>query len=231
MLGAAEGGEYRNLFREMLHKSEKEVNKRLAETWHFLFEGNPLTESIFFRAGATPEGDKMGYITNTESGWVTSEAMSYGMMVAVQFDKKDVFDSLWTWATKYMRHVTGKYKDFFAWQCSLAGQKMDPTPAPDGEEWFATSLIFAHNRWQSTGRYNYEAEALNLLVALADPQRGMFNEQAVPTLNPVQPTITNPSYHLPAFYEVRHETDQTTASTPLTPRISPPPHCRSGAVS
>jgi oligosaccharide reducing-end xylanase len=66
---------------------------------------NPLAQ-----AGTTPDGDKMGYVMNTESGWVTSEAMSYGMMIAVQFNQKDVFDSLWTWAWHNMRHVTGKYK-------------------------------------------------------------------------------------------------------------------------
>ena len=202
MLGAAEGGQYRNLFSEMLHKSEAEIDKKLGDTWRLLFEGNPTNEAIYFPVGATPEGDKLGYMTNTESGWVTSEAMSYGMMAAVQFDKKEVFDSLWAWSIRYMRHTTGKYKDFFAWQCSLAGQKMDPTPAPDGEEWFATALIFAHNRWSSTGRYNYEKEALNLLAAMADSQRGMFNVKGEVTLNPVQPTITNPSYHLPQFYEV-----------------------------
>lgn len=79
---------------------------------------------------------------------------------------------------------------------------MDATPAPDGEEWFATALIFAHTRFGSQGRYNYEAEALNLLKALADTRRGMFNDKGGVTLNPVQPTITNPSYHLPHFCEV-----------------------------
>lgn len=52
----------------------------------------------------------MAYIMNTESGWVTSEGMSYGMMIAVQFNQKDFFDQLWTWASHNMRHVTGKYK-------------------------------------------------------------------------------------------------------------------------
>ncbi len=201
----------------------------------------------------------MGYVMNSESGWVTSEGMSYGMMIAVQFNQRDVFDQLWAWAIKNMRHVTGKYKgessrvessraavwmhgkmhgwmdgwlggagvvdsltptpipptqpppnptkptptpDFFAWQCSLAGQKMDATPAPDGEEWFATALIFAHTRWNSSGRHDYEGEALKLLKALADTRRGMFTDQGMVTLNPVQPTITNPSYHVPHFYEI-----------------------------
>lgn len=91
---------------------------------------------------------------------------------------------------------------FFAWQCSVAGQKMDATPAPDGEEWIASALIFAHTRWTSMGRYDYEREALTLLQAMADPRRGMFNEHGGVTLNPVQPTITNPSYHVPHFLEL-----------------------------
>lgn len=79
---------------------------------------------------------------------------------------------------------------------------MDATPAPDGEEWIATALIFAHTRWASAGRYDYEKEALALLKTMADPRRGMFNEKGGVTLNPVQPTITNPSYHVPHFLEV-----------------------------
>jgi oligosaccharide reducing-end xylanase len=202
MLGAAEGGLYRNLFAEMLHKSDAEVEKKLQDTWRFLFEGNVSTEAIYVPVGETPEGDKLGYVLNTESGWVTSEAMSYGMMVAVQYDRRETFDALWSWASRYMRHVTGRYKGFFAWKCSLAGRKLDGTPAPDAEEWIATALIFANNRWMSQGRYDYEKEAVALLLGMGDPRRGMFTKHGEVTLNPVRPVITNPSYHLPHFYEV-----------------------------
>ena len=60
LTGAAEGGEYRNLFREMLHKSERDIDRRLAGTWNQLFAGNPANEAIYFAAGTTPDGDKVG---------------------------------------------------------------------------------------------------------------------------------------------------------------------------
>ena len=36
--------------------------------------------------------------------------------------------------------------------------------APDGDEWFAAALVFAHNRWGDTsGKYNYGTEAQKTL--------------------------------------------------------------------
>ncbi len=48
LVGAADGGEYRNLFGEMLHKSEREVDHKLRQTWRMLFEGNAKNEAIFY---------------------------------------------------------------------------------------------------------------------------------------------------------------------------------------
>lgn len=50
-VGAAEGGEYRNLFKEMIHKSDREIDHKLKETWRMLFEGSPKNEAIFFPVG------------------------------------------------------------------------------------------------------------------------------------------------------------------------------------
>ena len=85
------------------------------------------------------------------------------------------------------------------------------TPAADGEEYFATSLLFASARWgNGEGIYNYNKEAQEILKTMlhqADDGQGvnMFNkEHKMPVFCPIgnAATFSDPSYHLPAFYEV-----------------------------
>ena len=75
--------------------------------------------------------------------------MSYGLMLAVQLDKRDEFDRLWRWAKAHMYHADGPRRGYFAWQCRFDGTVIDPGSASDGEEWFAMTLLFAANRWGS----------------------------------------------------------------------------------
>jgi oligosaccharide reducing-end xylanase len=95
------------------------------------------------------------------------------------------------------------------------GKVMDPMPAPDGEEYFVTALYFAHARWGSgQGTYDYRAQADQLLEALRlREQKGgvtsIFNrEHNQPRFTPNTADFasngdhTDPSYHVPAFYEV-----------------------------
>lgn len=50
-----------------------------------------------------------------------TEGMSYGMMMAVQMDRQDIFDKLWTFTDRYMRQRSGKYEGYFAWSVKLDG--------------------------------------------------------------------------------------------------------------
>src|SRR5438094_4518739 len=103
--------------------------------------------------------------------------------------------------------------------CKTDGTPNEETPAPDGEEYFAMALLFAGNRWPGGhGIYDYHAEANRLLTAMVhrDIKSGptKFGERKVgpevsleygmilfvPGIMP-QP-FTDPSYHLPAFYEL-----------------------------
>lgn len=68
-------------------------------------------------------------------------------MIAVQFDRKDIFDRLWRWSKKYMQHQEGLLKGYFAWSCQTDGTRNAQGPASDGELYYVTSLIFASNRW------------------------------------------------------------------------------------
>jgi len=98
------------------------------------------------------------------------------------------------------------------------GVANDEMPAPDGEQYFATSLYFAAARWgNGSGIYNYRAEADRLLSDMKNralitgatvkgemTAGAMFEPQT--KLVRFTPDVANwnhtdPSYQLPAFYE------------------------------
>ena len=202
--GAAYTGNYRNLFREYGY-SEDEINKKVESTWEKLFYGTK-DERLYY-----PVGDNMAYIYTADTDDVRSEGMSYGMMICVQMDKQEEFNCLWKWAKTHMQHKSGEYKGYFAWQMNTNGTIKSNTPASDGEEYFATALLFASARWgNGKGIYNYHKEAQEILTTMlhqADAGQGvnMFDStHKMPVFCPIgsAATYTDPSYHLPAFYEV-----------------------------
>ena len=203
-VGAVSTGNYRNMFKELGY-SDAEIDKKVESAWQKLFYGTD-EERIYY-----PVGDDMAYIYTADTDDVRSEGMSYGMMICVQMDKQEEFDRLWKWAKTHMQHKSGEFKGYFAWQMNTNGTIKDNTPAADGEEYFATSLLFASARWgNGEGIYNYNKEAQEILKTMlhqADDGQGvnMFNkEHKMPVFCPIgnAATFSDPSYHLPAFYEV-----------------------------
>jgi oligosaccharide reducing-end xylanase len=217
--GAYATGKYRNLFAETGHSSTA-IQEKIDAAYQQLFHGDPQSQAVFFSAGRNASGH-LAYVTDWANHDVRTEGMSYGMMIAVQMNKKDDFDALWNWTKTYMYAGNPQHPSYgyFFWSCKTDGTPNEETPAPDGEEYFAMSLLFAANRWGSgKGIYDYKAEAERLLTAMRhrDTKGGMtrfgrrvvgpeVNEQHamilfVPGVMP-QP-FTDPSYHLPAFYEL-----------------------------
>lgn len=199
--GAFETGNYRNLLAEMGYK-QKEIDARLEEIFSNLFEG---PQKIYFETG-----DSMAYISDIKNNDVRSEGMSYGMMIAVQLDKKEMFDRLWRWSRHYMQHREGALKGYFRWSCGIDGTPNSQGPASDGELYFITSLIFASNRWGNESGIDYLSEAQFILNSSMDKTG---EDGVTPLIHPEQQLITfvptgfgagftDPSYHLPAFYEV-----------------------------
>ncbi|MDD4514278.1 glycosyl hydrolase family 8 [Massilibacteroides sp.] len=199
--GAFETREYRNLFAEMGYK-QADIDAKLKEVFDGVFFG---PDKVYFEVG-----DSMAYISDIKNQDARSEGMSYGMMIAVQFDRKDLFDRLWRWSKKYMQHKDGPLKGYFAWSCKTDGTRLAQGPASDGELYFITSLIFASNRWGNDTGINYLAEAQHILDC--SMQKAGMNRVA-PLINLEHKLITfvpdiwggrftDPSYHLPAFYEV-----------------------------
>ena len=207
--GAYYSGMYRNLFTELLNKSEMQVRVKVDSAFSQLFYGDDSTQRVYY-----PFGPDMAYIEDIFNRDVRTEGMSYGMMIAVQLDKKDVFDHLWKWAKTYMQFATGPYKGYFAWHCRPDGTVLDSTAASDGEEWFVMSLLFASARWRNgEGIYDYRTEAQEILNAMlhkeSEPGHGrvtnMFNkkEKLVAFVPEAQANhFTDPSYQLPHYYEL-----------------------------
>ncbi|KNY25189.1 glycosyl hydrolase family 8 [Pseudobacteroides cellulosolvens] len=205
-VGVYESGVYRNLFKEM-GKTDAEIQAKLDQAWSSLFEGDS-NHTIYY-----PVGSDEAFIKDVNNNDCRSEGQSYGMMICVQMDKQTEFNKLWKFAKNHMYHSSGQYKGFFGWQCNVTSpyNLKDNTPASDGEEYFATALLFAARRWgNGTGIFNYEAEAQALLDAMlhqADDGQGynMFNNnsnQVVFCPSAGNYDFTDPSYHLPGFYEL-----------------------------
>ena len=199
--GAFATRRYRNLFAELGYK-QKDIDKKLKSVFESVFYG---PDKVYFEVG-----DSMAYISDIKNHDVRTEGMSYGLMIAVQFDRKDIFDRLWRWGKKYMQHQEGPLKGYFAWSCKTDGTRNAQGPASAGELYYVTSLIFASNRWGNSTGINYLAEAQNILdcsmqkigMERVAPLINLEHQLITFTPDPFGGRFTDPSYHVPAFYEV-----------------------------
>lgn len=207
--GAASTGQYRNLFREYLEKTDAEIAAKVDAAWNQLFYGDENSERLFYPV----EGD-MAYVPDINNNDVRSEGLSYGLMISVQLNHQKEFNQIWKFAKQYMYYPSGPLRGYFAWHTAFDGRKLSAGPAPDGEEWFVMALFFASHRWgDGEGIFNYAAEAQALLRTMihkdADPGRGpitsMFDrvEKQI-NFTPHGPGagFTDPSYHVPAYTEL-----------------------------
>lgn len=196
--------QYRNLFLEAGH-SQEEIDRKVNAVFDSLFFGK---DRIYFEVG-----DSLGYVSDIKNKDVRTEGMSYGMMIAVQFDRKDVFDRIWRWGKKYMQMESG----YFRWTCRVDGSSHAFGPASDGELYYITALLFASNRWGNDTGINYLKEAQYLLDCIQPHEVTMPSWGNRPARTVVQSLIdpttklitfvpgsnyTDPSYHLPVFYEI-----------------------------
>jgi len=236
--GAVGTGQYRNMFRE-IGKSDSEIQSKLNGAWDSLFYGpndgnvgNSENKSVYKTVGSD-----MAFIEDISNGDIRTEGMSYGMMIAVQMNKKQEFDRLWKFAKTYMKCPRASQcqagtglDGYFSWQMRNTAPyaAIDQNPAPDGEEFYATALLFASGRWGNNGTFNYRADAQNLLDAMLDDTRdqgvnAMFDpEKKVIVFSPMGQSAlySDPSYHLPAFYEVWARYDQRSENRTIWQQVA-----------
>lgn len=182
------------------------VQAKIVDTWERLFTDNHPETQIYFESG-----DDLGYMVDTGNNDVRTEGQSYGMMMAVQMNRQDIFDRIWKWSKTYMYMEEGLHKGYFAWSCQLDGTKNAYGPAPDGEEYFALALYFASHRWgDRKAPFDYHRQATDLLkTCVHNGENGsgypMWDRdnhliKFVPEVD-----FSDPSYHLPHFYQLFSE--------------------------
>lgn len=221
--GAYATNEYPNLFLESGH-TEQDIDEKIAGAFEQLFHGDSATQRIYFPVGSNDNG-QLAYMLDVNNNDIRSEGMSYGMMIAVQLDKKPEFDALWNYAMtySYVDDPAHPAEGYFAWSLKRDGTPNSETPAPDGEEYFVTALYFASARWGAgEGIYNYKAWADKILTTMRHHPEKTGNvlnrtQTVGPMVNEEKKMIlfvpngpaggggrafTDPSYHLPAFYEL-----------------------------
>lgn len=221
--GAYATGQYRNLFAE-LGRSPQDIRKKIDGAFQQLFHGNPTNETVYSEAGSNSNGP-LAYLTDIKHRDVRSEGLSYGMIIAVQLDQKAEFDAIWNWSKTYLYVTETNHPSygFFAWQARTNGVRMSPFVAPDGEEYYVMALYFAAHRWgNGEGIYNYKRQADELLSRMLHrpkitgslPWRGgnrevtagpLFDKEhkmVLFTPSSERDRFSDPSYHLPAFYEL-----------------------------
>jgi len=193
---------YPNIFLEAGYK-QKDIDAKLAKAYHDIFEG---PNRVYFEVD-----DSMAYVSDVKNHDARTEGLSYGMMIAVQLNKKDVFDRIWRWSKKYLQHQVGPREAYFAWSINPKTMKKNSEgSASDGELYFVTDLLFASNRWGNNTGINYYAEARRILDAMwkKDGTGNIYNlfntEHKQISFVPEGDGYkwTDPSYHLPAFLEV-----------------------------
>lgn len=166
-----------------------------------------------------PQDPSQAFIWCADENDVRSEGQSYGMMIALQMNMQTEFDKLWRFAQQRMQFATNDaWNRYFRWQgqVTVTGNAINVNfgqngPAPDGDEYFAAALYLADRRWGSNGAINYEQEADAIASAMLN---NAGNAQGrVPIIDPQSNMVvffpqgnsaafSDPSYHLPAFYEL-----------------------------
>ncbi|MDR2557104.1 MAG: cadherin-like beta sandwich domain-containing protein, partial [Bacteroidales bacterium] len=205
----AQGAYYTDIYRNMFIEAGFDsiaVKNKLQTLWTHFFYGEE-NQKLYYEVG-TDEA----YILDVANNDVRSEGMGYGMMICVQMDKQAEFNRLWKWAKTKMQYTSGQYEGYFAWQLNANGTIKGNGPASDGEEYFIMALFFASNRWgDSEGIFNYSFEANEILrhcMRRGDAGGGVTNlfnsTQKQVTFVPYgnSASFTDPSYHLPAFYQL-----------------------------
>ena len=181
---------------------DAEVHRRVEECFRTIFFD---PEEKFYQ----DVDEDSGCMVDTGNVDARTEGMSYGMMMCVQMNRKDLFDRLWRFSTRYMLLDKGPHAGYFAWSVTPEGRHNAEGPAPDGEEYFAMALFMASDRWgEGEGIYAYAERAREILrhcvhqPELAEGGRAMWDEETALIRFVPEADFSDPSYHLPHFYTV-----------------------------
>lgn len=201
-----QSGQYRNILQEAGY-SQDEIDSKLQAMEQQFFKGDAENGRLYYEFG-----NDEAYILDIANDDIRTESMSYGMMICVQLGKQTEFDKLWRFVKNHCVHKSGPKKGYMAWQLNKDGSIKDQNAAPDGDEYIATALMFAAGRWGNNTGIDYWKEANCILENMLSKSHyvnssdvNMFNkdEKQIVFVPYAQSAVhTDPSYHMPAFYEL-----------------------------
>jgi len=225
--GAVATGIYRNLFTEW-GKTNAEVTAKVNTAFNKLFNGSG-TEKVYYEvAGDMAYILDSGNNDVRSEGMSYGMMMCVQMNDKTRFDKLWKWAYTYMYNDPTQNDPGSNSRGYFSWQCNTNGSKIDKGVAPDGEFYFTTALLFASARWKDgSGVLNYGQHARQIIYDMCHRKMGTLDGWDNPAIfrregdhrNPSATDkagyymtvfgtpgeavrYTDPSYHLPAFYEV-----------------------------
>ena len=207
---------YPNPFRDLLGQTDAAISAKLNNAFNTIFHGSPAY-AIY-----VPVGTDQAYIEDTyHDNEIRTEGIGLGMMICVEFNKQDEFDKLWRYARDVLQNQGGPDAGYFPSFCDAAGGTTATNCLdPYGFEQFVTALIFANDRWGSTGAIDYATDALALFHTLRHKEddnggvvggvTNMFDAASNLPLdvpNIAAAGVTRPSVVMPGYYALWAEAD------------------------
>ncbi len=207
----AKPASYPNAFRDLLGQTDAAISSKINAAFTQLFHGDPSTQAIYVEVGTD-----QAYIQDILHGnEIRTEGMGLGLMVAVELNKIDEFNRLWTYTKSSMIEVpSGSSQGYFKSFCDPpdAGTPI-PCLDPFGLEHFVMALLLANDRWGSTGTINYGADALALFHTMRhkEDDNGGVVDGVTNTFDPTTTLaldipdvsaagVTRPSIEMPGYY-------------------------------
>jgi endo-1,4-beta-D-glucanase Y len=131
----------------------------------------------------------------------TSEGIGYGMLMAVTFNDRRLFDDLWGYY-KHVRNENGLMQWHISSSCAVIGYGA----ATDADEDVAFALLLADQQWCSNGAIPYRQDAVALINRIWEHEV----EHGTYVLKPGDGAwggshVLNPSYFAPAYYRAFEE--------------------------
>jgi oligosaccharide reducing-end xylanase len=204
---------YPNPFRDLLGKSETDINSKVDAAFAQLFHGDPTDQSIYFPTGNYAD------IWDVLHDDYRTEGYGLAMLIAVELDRREEFDRVWRGAM-LRRSTNPSSKGYFKSRCEIDTTTTVECLDPFGLQQIVMALIFANNRWKDRPlTIDYAAAASELLYLLrnteavnggiVDGVTNTFDKKTklvfdFPTESPIPgvnaQSTTRPSLEIAAYY-------------------------------
>jgi len=209
LLALRDPGAYPNLFRDLLGKSQSDIDAKINAAFDQLFHGDPSTQAIYFTTGTD-----QAYIRDILHGDIRTEGIGLAMVIAVELGKRDEFDRLWRYTKANLQVASGPAQGYLGSFCNSG--KADPCNDPYGLQQITASLLLARGRWKDAPAdidYAQEARDLLDLMRFKDAYNCNLGEDVTESFDPSSklaystPTtasanVSRPSIVMPAYYEL-----------------------------